>query len=336
MRRTPVLATLAAASVTLLALSGTTAHAATGTPAAGAGAAVVHDAATGADQQAAVLEHWTPERMRSAVPIEQLAGDVLSSLPTGGEPTVGTPTVVDPTPATTAPADVTPAAFPHLGGAWTGGGAVTQTVGRVFFDFQGQASSCSGNAVTSANGSVVTTAGHCIKLEGSFHTNWVFVPGYDNGNDPFGTWAAAQTFITPQWDSSENINYDIGAVVVSPLGGDVLTDVVGGQGIAFNQSRGLDMYAFGYPAASPYDGSELIYCSGGTFNDPLFSTAIGMDCDMTGGSSGGPWFFDFDEGTGTGVQNSVNSFGYIFFPDVMFGPYYGSEGEAVYNAAQSA
>jgi hypothetical protein len=96
------------------------------------------------------------------------------------------------------------------------------------------------------------------------------------------------------------------------------------------------MYAFGFPAASPYDGSQLIYCSGNTFNDPLFSTAIGMNCNMTGGSSGGPWFINFDEGTGAGLQNSVNSFGYIFLPGIMFGPYFGTDGENVYNAAQSA
>jgi V8-like Glu-specific endopeptidase len=213
------------------------------------------------------------------------------------------------------------------------GGAVTQTAGRVLFTYQGQSSSCSGNAVTSTNGSTVMTAGHCIKLNGSFHTNWVFVPGYHNGNDPHGTWPAVQTFITPQWNATENINFDIGAVVVNSLNGQVLTDVVGGQGIAFNQPRRLAMYAFGYPAASPYDGSRLIYCSGNTFNDPLFSTAIGMNCNMTGGSSGGPWFFNFNESTGTGIQNSVNSFGYIFLPGVMFGPYFGSVAQSLYTQA---
>lgn len=335
MRRTPMLTVLSALSAGLLLASTGAAHAAPAPALAGA-ALVAHPAAVTAAEQEAVRDYWTSERMQAAVPIEQLAGDLQSELPADGVPQAGTPSVVAPTAAPSDGPGATPTAFPHPGGAWPGGGAVAQTTGRVFFDFQGQPSSCSGNAVTSANASTVMTAGHCIKLEGSFHTNWVFVPGYHAGDDPFGTWAAAQTFLTPQWESSENINYDIGAVVVGALDGALLTDVVGGQGIAFNQPRGLPMYAFGYPAASPYDGSELIYCSGDTFNDPLFTSAIGMDCNMTGGSSGGPWFFDFDESTGTGVQNSVNSFGYIFLPNIMFGPYFGSEGEAVYQAAESA
>jgi V8-like Glu-specific endopeptidase len=329
---------IAAASAMLLLASGATAAA---DPRTGdfvgswSGDVVVHDAALSAQQQQAATDYWTPERMAAAVPIEQLAGDLVDRLPAVGQPTVGKPFEVAPVAGAADPQDATPMAFPFGGGPWTGGGAVTQTAGRVFFNFQGQASSCSGNAVTSANGSTVMTAGHCIKLQGSFHTNWVFVPGFNNGNDPFGTWPAAQTFVTPQWNANENINFDIGAAVVGQVGGQRLTDVVGGQGIAFNQPRGLAMYAFGYPAAPPYDGSRLIYCSGNTFNDFLLSTGIGMTCNMTGGSSGGPWFRSFSEATGTGLQNSVNSFRYNFFP-WMFGPYFGAEGQAVYNTAQSA
>ena len=44
--------------------------------------------------------------------------------------------------------------------------------------------------------------------------------------------------------------YDIGAAVVNQLNGQSLTDVTGSQGIAFNQARGQNMYAFGWSAAS--------------------------------------------------------------------------------------
>ena len=93
------------------------------------------------------------------------------------------------------------------------------------------------------------------------------------------------------------------------------------------------MYSFGYPAASPYDGEELIYCSGSTIDDPLGSNDHGLPCDMTGGSSGGPWFLSFDEASGAGIQNSVNSFGYVILPNVMWGPYFGTEAKALYDAA---
>jgi V8-like Glu-specific endopeptidase len=278
----------------------------------------------------ALTTKWTPEAMRNAIPLDRLLPKVDASKVTH-DVKQGAPQVVQPT---AAPAAVEPMAFPHAGGPWSGGGAVEKTAGRVFFTYQGRQASCSGNAVTSGNKSVVMTAGHCVKLEGAWHTDWVFVPAYDNGNAPFGTWTAKATMSTPQWEASEDINFDVGAAVVNPLNGQSLTDVVGGQGVAFNQARGQDMFAFGWPAADPYDGTQMIYCSGTTF-DALISDGIGMTCDMTGGSSGGPWFQEFDEGTGAGIQNSVNSYKINFIPTWMFGPYFGADAQGVYNAASA-
>ena len=302
------------------------------TPAAAEPAAAVHKLG-GAQRGAA--EFWTPQAMRSAVPMKNLieqVGGVIHDVARGK------PSVVQPASAV---GDLLGGlggllASNSTGDPWTGGGAVTKTTGRVFFTFNGQRASCSGNAVASENRSVVITAGHCVKYKGSWHTNWIFVPGYNNGDAPYGKWSARLTMTTPQWEASEDINYDVGAAVVGANNGKQLTEVVGGQGIAFNQPRGQTMYAFGYPAAAPYDGSRLIYCSGGTFTDPLFSNDSGMACDMTGGSSGGPWFLSFDESTGEGIQNSVNSFGYRFLPGYMFGPYFGSAAQDLYQRAQTA
>ncbi|GLW62649.1 peptidase [Actinomadura rubrobrunea] len=280
--------------------------------------------ATDDAEQQRVLRFWTPERMRSAVPMEKLfkpKHDSRWKQVRRGQAQVLPPTTLS---------------IPNGGSPWTGGGQVTQTAGRVFFTYQGRTASCSGNAVTSANKSTVITAGHCVKLDGAWHTNWVFVPGYDNGERPYGTWTASKTLATPQWTASEDINYDVGAAVVNELDGRKLVDVVGGQGIAFNQPRRQSMYAFGYPAASPYDGSRLIYCSGQTIDDFLLSNDHGLNCDMTGGSSGGPWFLNFNESTGTGIQNSVNSFKYNFLPNYMFGPYFGTDAQNLYNTAQSS
>ncbi|GAA3116854.1 MULTISPECIES: trypsin-like serine peptidase [Nonomuraea] len=220
---------------------------------------------------------------------------------------------------------------------WTDGGAVVRTTGRVFFTTaDGRNSSCSGSAVTSANESVVITAGHCVKLNGAAHRNWVFVPAFDNGRRPFGTWVGTRMFTTPQWNAREDINFDVAAVVVAPLNGRTLTDVVGGQGVAFNQARQQQMFSFGYPAAEPFDGSRLIYCSGRAFNDTVMTQDQGLRCNMTGGSSGGPWFQSFDAATGLGSLNSVNSFTYNFAPGFMFGPFFGDEAMAAYRAAQNA
>ncbi|HEY0641495.1 MAG TPA: peptidase [Pseudonocardiaceae bacterium] len=271
----------------------------------------------------AVTDFWTPERMRSATPLDAITvspGDLRRV-------TAGAPSTV-------APSAPGVQAFPHGGGPWTGGGAVVTTAGRVFFTYQGRTASCSGNAVTSANKSTVMTAGHCVKLDGAFHTNFAFAPAYNNGNAPYGTWTARLTRATPQWVASEDINYDIGAAVMNTLNGQSLTDVVGGQGLAFNGSRAQNMYAFGWPAAAPYDGTRMIYCSGRTFS-AFISSGVGMTCNMTGGSSGGPWFVNFSEATGTGLVNSVNSYKINFFPNWMFGPYFGADAQTLYNTAQA-
>lgn len=270
-------------------------------------------------------DFWTAERMRSAEPL-----DILPVSPADlGKVKEGVEKLIPPTGLPGAEA------FPEQGGPWTGGGKVTSTAGRVFFTYQGRQASCSGNAVTSANKSTVLTAGHCVKMDGAWHTDWVFVPGYKDGQAPHGKWTAAKTLSTPQWTATEDINYDVGAAVVNPLDGKKLTDVVGAQGVAFNSGYNKKMYAFGYPAADPYDGSKLIHCSGNSIKDFLMSTDHGLSCDMTGGSSGGPWFQDFDESTGTGLQASVNSFGYTFLPGYMFGPYFGDDAKNLYEKAQT-
>ncbi|MEV0963179.1 peptidase [Streptomyces sp. NPDC049910] len=298
----------------------TAAHAATPDPSP-APSPAAHQA-TAAEQQKA-RTFWTAERMRAAAPLDlHLGVDALKTLK-APEPGAVTTTVA-------------PTAFPQAGGPWTGGGAVVKTSGRLFFTFQGRNSSCSANAVTSQNGSTVMTAGHCVKYQGSWHTNVVFVPAYDNGQAPYGQWTATKTLTTPQWEATEDINHDIGAAVLAPLNGQKLTAVTGAQGIQFNGGYNKQMYAFGFPAVSPYDGSKLIYCSGNSSKDWLFTQDHSLGCNMTGGSSGGPWFTGFNETAGTGLQVSVNSFGYIFLPNRMFGPYFGNEAKALYDRAQTS
>ncbi|MFD6966709.1 trypsin-like serine peptidase [Streptomyces sp. NPDC059979] len=274
---------------------------------------------------------WTAERMRSATPLDVTAVPGTARTPVA---TSAAPTTIAPTPAVSAMAS--PTAFPQAGGAWTGGGAVVKTSGRVFFTMGGRTASCSGDSVTSANGSTVMTAGHCVKYQGAWHTNWVFVPAYNNGSAPYGQWSATKTFATDQWAASEDMNMDVGLAVVAPLNGQTLSQAVGAQGLLFNGGYNKRMYSFGFPAAAPYDGTKLVYCSGNSGKDFLLTKDHSLACNMTGGSSGGPWFQDFNEATGLGTQVSVNSFGYTFLPNRMYGPYFGNEAKAAYDKAQTA
>lgn len=322
MKRSPrVIALSLLGAAALVAASGA-ASAAPARPGGNGAAPAVHTTSASVD----AAQHWTAARMRAAEPLD-LLNVSRSAVSKATETVRGLARKVGPTSPL---ADST-------GAEWTQGGDVEHTAGRVFFTFQGQDASCSGDAVTSQNASVVVTAGHCVKYQGSWHTNWVFVPGYHDGQRPYGTWAAESLLTTPQWEASEDLNYDVGMAVVNPQDGKNLTDVVGGQGIAFNQPRGQAMYAFGYPAEAPYDGEKLIYCNGTAFDEPLgLSNDQGLNCTQTGGASGGPWFQEFDASTGKGVQNSVNSFKYSFYPGWMFGPYFGDDASDLYQRAQTS
>lgn len=273
------------------------------------------------------VEYWTEERMEEATPADELVEDkgaAPAEVERDTEP-LKVPAV--------SPSDLPQTAAETVPGS--GDVAGTDHIGKVFFTVGGADYVCSGNSVASTNGSTVATAGHCTSSGGDWATNWVFAPGYDHGETPHGLWAATEIVSTDQWVSSEDINYDVAfAKVQSDTATGTLAETVGASGIAFNEQRGLDYSAYGYPAQSPFDGEGLEQCHGTASDDTLGGTqSQGIDCDMTGGSSGGPWFIGGDAG---GYQNSVNSFGYKTQANVMYGPYFGDEAKQAYQEAEVA
>ncbi len=280
-----------------------------------------------------IVSYWTAKRMRNAVPGERLVADRDKSSATG-RVAAGKPTVVKPQ---AKPGGGGTSGF--TGGYYTGGGKVVVTTGKVFFTLAGVNYVCSGSSTASANESLVLTAGHCVNEgPGAYATNFAFVPAYDDGARPYGTFTARSLVTTTQWRTAGDFNHDVAFAVMSNLNGVSLTDTVGSQGIAFNQTRGQTMHSFGYPQASPYDGSDIAWCWGTVIQDTFGgSTDQGLNCNMTGGSSGGPWFVGFNTATGVGTLNSVNSFKYTGgkFRTYMWGPYLGSVAQSLYGSAQS-
>lgn len=266
--------------------------------------------------------YWTPARMRAAQP---RAARTSQGWKAGA---------VDSGPAETVQGRQRSSS--SLGGAWTRGGQVTMTTGKVFFTESGRNYVCSGSVVPADNESTVITAGHCVKSgRGAFATNFIFVPGYRNGQAPYGVWTATQLATTPQWARSGDYNYDVGFAVVGTLRGDHLSEVVGSQSIGFNQPRGNYVHAFGYPQAAPYNGSSLDYCA----DRPTSNVSVAgthdllIACNLSGGASGGPWFQGFNNSSGTGVQVSVNSL-MAYTGNAMAGPYFGSTVKSVYESVQ--
>jgi hypothetical protein len=213
------------------------------------------------------------------------------------------------------------------------------TIGRIFFTdpSNGENYACSGTAVTSANESVVWTAGHCVHGGGSgktFYTNWVFVPSYVDHSAPTGTWPALQLLAPQQWTQDGNLRYDMAAAVVSTKNGNRLTSVTGGRGIQWNLPRSQSFSAYGYPAAAPFTGERIYYCMSGLEGNgsppgsgPL---TLGIGCDMTQGSSGGGWVVQ------NAFLNSDISYGIEGQPGVLYGPYFGDAAANLYESASTS
>ncbi|TMR91266.1 trypsin-like serine protease [Nonomuraea basaltis] len=313
---------------------------------------VEHVAARTTAEQRRVLDYWTPRRMAEALPISLLdivIGEkgLLSEL-TGR---VGLRTVLDPAGVRTAlplAASKLPVPRHHaasapktstIGSRWATGGAVARTTGRVFMTVGGVDFVCSASTVKSANRDVVVTAGHCVKDgAGEWAANWTFVPGYGTrGEQPHGRYAARRMFVAGPWSRDANDDYDVGMVALATSGGKHVADVVGTQEIAFNAPRGGQAFGFGYPADPPYNGDHLVYCRGRLTDDPHGETRDqGLGCDMTAGSSGGPWMTTFDATTGKGTITSLSSFKYSDDPRTMYGPYLGDAAKTLFSTAERA
>ncbi len=282
-----------------------------------------------------VDEFWTADKRASATPrdLERPAPKGKPNGKPGGPPT--TTTTTSPT-TTTAPTTVT-------GATWNGGGAVVKTTGKVFFTMGGTRYTCSASAVDSGPGSVVLTAGHCVHdVSLGWASNWIFYPAYNGApNAALGSWTATSLFTTTGWASSEDFDDDAGFAVVSDGTATTLEAKLAANGVAsvpsisFSSTNTSTHHAFGYPAAKKYSGSTLVYCAGpvrvGAYDG---ADTVSMTCDMTGGSSGGPWFQSFSNGTG--VIRSLTSYGYASLKNVLFGPVLNAPEQAAYNAATSS
>lgn len=231
-----------------------------------------------------------------------------------------------------------------LGGAvggvpWRGGGAVAQTTGRVFFTLDSTDYSCSASTVGGSNPDVVVTAAHCVTDgTGGWAVNWTFVPGYENGQEPYGSFPAKSFFVSSQWTDGTNKDNDVAFVDVgeATVGGVTRSvgDVVGSQPISF-KGRTPTAAVFGYPAVAPYTGDELDYCAGPVSADPYGGADAGVACGMTEGDSGGPWLSSFDPGTGTGVITGVTSFKYTGQDSTLYSTSLGQLAQSLYNRAEA-
>ena len=297
-----------------------------------------------------VRAYWTPERMANARPASELLRHVSpEALPPVPDERGKPWSVSGSTPDRHAGAvdDLLGAPSRRATRIGDPSQAPFRTHGKVFLTFGGFDYVCSGTVVPAKHKRLVATAGHCA-YDGGFARNWIFVPGKDGGSEPYGRWTAVRLATTSRWANStedanpanDDVRYDVAFAKMRKRNGRRLQKVVGARGIAFSQSRNLLFNAFGYPAQDPYSGSELYLCSSmgeGTDSEVSPPRPTRIDCDMTGGSSGGGWVI------GRGRVNSVTSYAYEAVVDCpllcedpdgekLYGPYFGETIRALYKS----
>jgi hypothetical protein len=209
------------------------------------------------------------------------------------------------------------------------GGVVARDTGKVFFVLDGTDFVCSGATVGGPRVSVIVTAAHCVTDGyGGWATHWVFVPGYDNGAEPYGSYSSSRFFVSRQWNAGMNETYDVAFVAVKGLSG--------GLPVRFDTTP-RSAYVFGYPADAPFTGGELRYCDGPVSQDPQDPGADrGIRCDMTAGDSGGPWLTGFRTASGTGTVVAISAFKYSDNDSTLYGAVLGHVARELYKEALKA
>ncbi|WP_037678683.1 serine protease [Streptomyces griseus] len=182
---------------------------------------------------------------------------------------------------------------------------------------------CTASVVHSPHHNLVVTAAHC--LDGAGHGDLVFVPGYRDGQAPYGVWRVKRRFLPEGWAKEEDEDSDVAFAVLAEEGGKGVEDVVGGFTFATGVATGATAVTLtGYP-----DAREVpVRCT----NRPILHsrTQQRVDCpDFTGGTSGSPWVNG--DGQVVGVLGGHEEGGVT--PDVSYSVVLGAEARELYRDA---
>lgn len=195
---------------------------------------------------------------------------------------------------------------------------------------------CTASVVDSPAGDLVITAAHCIHdgAGGGYRSDIVFVPGYHDGQDPYGVWTPSQMVVDPRWISDSDEDLDFGFLVVHQQGSDqTVQDAAGGNELGTNLGYDLPVQVTGYPD----DTEDPTTCQTRSSEERRFQ--MRFDCgDFPDGTSGGPWVTDVDPATGLGVVVGVIG-GYEAggdSPEVSYSSYFDDDIQHLYDTASTA
>jgi len=202
------------------------------------------------------------------------------------------------------------------------------SVGKVYFRLGTTNYVCSASI---GSDRLVWTAGHCVferlsATNARWATQWTFVPGFDTNNRPYGDFNAMSVCTSDLFEANGwatgGIAYDYAVAVFEQKKFTPPTFVPFRLNVVA-QPAGQTYQSNGYPQGAPFNGMINNRCqSAGCMRATGLSgpQPVGMSCDSTGGSSGGPWVVA--SGPNSWDIAGVNSWKYTNDNDNMYSPYF--------------
>lgn len=178
-----------------------------------------------------------------------------------------------------------------------------RTVGKLFFrDPRRNTNHVCSAAVLRPR--LVATAGHCVSspspnaADRYFYTNFLFVPAFNNGAAPYGTWTSVQQWVSNEWFHSNGSVPNSGDIAIMIMRDQSINNtprtigsVTGWLGWQTNALSRNHLTLLGYPCnldscAKMQETNAGSFAAGGN-NTYIYGSA------GRGGHSGGPWVQDF-------------------------------------------
>lgn len=218
-----------------------------------------------------VLEYWTPERKKAAIPIDGCPAHERPGILGDGENTT------DPQPADT--------------------GAMPFQAGGILFFTQGNVDYAA-SAQLLCRGNLLLTAAHCVQdnNSGVLSENFLFERCYDSGKS-VERFTFRLVALKVYWHAEKKAKWDYALAVLNEIS--ALTTPLS---YSTEDIGGKDICAFGYPG-NYYNGERMVFIEGAA-GKPSDGTVVISGDKMRNGCSGGAWVL---KGTSTVV--GVNSYG---------------------------
>ena len=180
-----------------------------------------------------------------------------------------------------------------------------RTAGKLFFrdPRTNQNSVCSASVLRPR---IVVTAGHCVTHPSTdasqryFHTNFLFVPAFNNGAAPYGSWTSSGQWVLNAWHMSDGSVPNPGDVAFLIMNDQTVNgqtrrigEVTGWLGWQTQALAKNHVTMLGYPCNLD-SCARMEVTNAGAFADGGKNTYV-YGSSMRGGASGGPWIQDFGQ-----------------------------------------